>query len=247
MLLEQRGGARDGGEQGAGKRGGKRRGAGRTPKGERSGAPHRERPLHDARNPVHVVLRAVRAVGNLRRRSVYHAIRKATRTTARRGDFRIVHLSIQRNHVHLLVEADHKAALISGMQGFQISAARHLNAAISKERAGEPRRGTVFPDRYHPVVITSPTQARHALSYVINNWRKHEEDRRAITRGWIVDWFSSAPMFGEWQEHGGVSRLIEWPPGYEGLVVHPPKTWMLRTGWRVAGGISYRAVPSARP
>src|SRR3954467_1458484 len=161
------------------KRGGKRRGAGRPPKGKRAGSPHQERPYLHARYPVHVTLRVVGAVGNLRRRRVYQAIREATLTTALREDFRIVHLSIQRTHVHLLVEANDKAALASGMQGFQISAAKHLNAAVSKGKPGPRRRGTVFPDRYHAEIITSPTQARHTLSYVINNWRKHEEDRLA--------------------------------------------------------------------
>lgn len=54
------------------KRGGKRRGAGRPPKGARAGSPHKERPFLHARYPVHVVLRAVSVVGNLRRRCVYH-------------------------------------------------------------------------------------------------------------------------------------------------------------------------------
>jgi REP element-mobilizing transposase RayT len=94
---------------------------------------------------VHVVLRVIGAVGNLRRRFTYRAIREATLTTARREDFRIVHVSIQRTHVHLLVEADHKDALASGMQGFQISAAKHLNAEISRGKPGPRRRGTVFP------------------------------------------------------------------------------------------------------
>src|SRR5215468_7814309 len=142
------------------KRGGKRRGAGRPPKGPRSGSPHKERPFLHARYPVHVTLRVVGAVGNLRRRCVYQAIREATVTTALREDFRIVHLSIQRTHVHLLIEANDKAALARGMQGFQISAARHLNAAISKGRPGPRRRGTVFPDRYHAEIIASPRQAR---------------------------------------------------------------------------------------
>src|ERR1044071_7334882 len=83
------------------KRGGKRRGAGRPPKGPRAGSPHKERPFLHARYPVHVTLRVVGAVGNLRRRRVYQAIREATLTTALREDFRIVHLSIQRTHVHL--------------------------------------------------------------------------------------------------------------------------------------------------
>src|SRR3954470_19819614 len=90
------------------KRGGKRRGAGRPPNGKRAGSPHKERPFLHARYPVHVTLRVVTAVGNLRRRCVYQAIREATLTTARREDFRIVQLSIQRTHVYLLVEADDK-------------------------------------------------------------------------------------------------------------------------------------------
>ena len=92
---------------------------------------------------MHVTLRVISAVGNLRRRFTCAAIREATLTTARREDFRIVHLSLQRDHVHLIVEANHKTALAAGMQGSQISAAKHLNAAISKGRPG-PRRQHVW-------------------------------------------------------------------------------------------------------
>jgi REP element-mobilizing transposase RayT len=229
------------------KRGGKRRGAGRPPKGKRAGSPHKERPFLHARYPVHVVLRVASAVGKLRRRCVYQAIREATLTTARRDDFRIVHLSIQHNHVHLLVEADDKQALARGMQGFQISAAKHLNAAISKGRPGPRRRGTVFPDRYHAEIITSPTQARHTLSYVMNNWRKHDEDRVQPMSAWTIDWFSSAVMFPGWAEYGDDVLLWRGPPTYDPLVVYQPRTWLLRDGWRKVGGtISYREVPSTK-
>jgi REP element-mobilizing transposase RayT len=226
------------------KRGGKRRGAGRPTNGARAGSPHKQRPYLHARYPVHIVLRVVSAVGNLRRRRVYHAIREATLTTARRENFRIVHLSIQRTHVHLLVEADHKEALASGMQGFQISAAKHLNAAISKGRPGPRRRGPVFPDRYHAEIITSPRQARHTLSYVINNWRKHKEDRSDVTRTWAIDWFSSAAMFADWAEYGHEGFLWRGPPTYDPLLVYRPRTRLLREGWKKGGGpISCREVP----
>ena len=228
------------------KRGGKRRGAGRPAKGQRAGSPHKVRPELNARYPVHVTLRVISAVGNLRRRCAYQAIREATLTTARREDFRIVHLSIQRTHVHLLVEADNKGALAAGMQGFQISAAKHLNAAISKGKPGPRRRGPVFPDRYHAEIITSPRQARHVLSYVMNNFRKHEEDRRAPMSTWTLDWFSSAVMFPGWAEYGDEAFLWRGPPTYDPLVVYQPKTWLLREGWKKAGSISYREVPSAR-
>jgi len=227
-------------------RGGKRRGSGRPPKGRRAGSPHKERPYLHARYPVHVVLRAIGVVGNLRRRFTYRAIREATLTTARREDFRIVHVSIQRTHVHLLVEANHKGALASGMQGFQISAAKHLNAAISKGRPGPRRRGTVFPDRYHAEIITSPRQARHALSYVLNNWRKHREDGAAPMSSWKIDWFSSAAMFPAWAEHGEEAFPWRGPGADDPLVVYQPKTWLLREGWKKAGSISCREVPSGR-
>jgi REP element-mobilizing transposase RayT len=228
------------------KRGGKRRGAGRPPKGPRAGSPHKTRPFLHARNPVHVTLRAIGAVGNLRRRYVYRAIREATLTTARREDFRICHLSIQRNHVHLLVEASNKHALASGMKGFQISAAKHLNAAISQGRPGPRRRGAVFPDRYHAEIITSPTQARHALAYVLSNFRKHGEDQTAPASTWKLDWFSSAITFPGWAEYGDEAFLWRGPPTYDPLITYQPRTWLLREGWKNVGSISYSEVPSSR-
>jgi REP-associated tyrosine transposase len=227
-------------------RGGKRRGAGRPARGPRAGSPHDKRPFLHARFPVHVTLRVVAAAGKLRRRCVYQAIREATLTTARRENFRIVQLSIQHNHVHLIVEAEDKHALAIGMQGFQISAAKHLNAAISKGKPGPRRRGTVFPDRYHAEIITSPTQARRALSYVVNNWRKHREDRRGPAATWKLDWFSSGITFPGWAEYGDEPFLWRGPPTYDPLFVYQPKTWLLREGWKKAGPISCSDVPSKR-
>jgi hypothetical protein len=73
-----------------------------------------------------------------------------------------------RTHVHMLVEAKDKLALARGMQGFQISAARNINTVLGPDRYRR-RRGPVFADRYHVEVITSPTRAHHALSYLLIN------------------------------------------------------------------------------
>ncbi|MBC7975442.1 MAG: transposase [Myxococcales bacterium] len=194
---------------------------------------------------MHIVLRVVPEVGNLRRRCAYRAVREATFTTARRENFRIVHISIQHNHIHLIVEADNKAALSSGMQGFLISAAKHLNAAIREGREGPRRRGSVFKDRYYAVPITSPRQARHVISYVLGNWRKHAHDRDESTRHWEVDWYSSAPVFPDWQEYGDQPFLMPSLPNYDPPLVYRPRTWILREGWKKSGPISSHAVPSA--
>src|SRR6185436_14478808 len=212
------------------RRGGKRKRAGRKPKGTRAGAPHQKRPSIKPNQALHVVMRVVAAVGNMRRRSLYKAMRDATITAGLRERFRIVHISLQRNHVHMLVEASNKLALARGMQGFQISAARHITTALGVDRYRR-RRGPVFADRYHLEVITSPTQAHHTLSYVLNNWRKHREDRDGLARTWLVDPFSSGISFPDWKELEG--KDVMWPirEGYDPLFVRRPASWLLREGW----------------
>jgi REP element-mobilizing transposase RayT len=216
-------------------RGGARPGAGRKPRGARAGERHKTRPVHLARHPVHVVLRVVAEVGSLRRRHAYKAFREAVLVAARRDNFRVVHVSLQRTHVHLLVEADDKTALARGMQGFQISAAKQLNHFLGVMRGGPRRRGTVFPDRYHAEVITSPRQARHALAYVLLNWRKHRDDVVGRAAAWWVDPFSTGALFPDWAHRQEEPMLWRWPPEYEPLLVRRPRTWLLREGWKRGG------------
>ncbi|HUQ00900.1 MAG TPA: hypothetical protein VM261_00335 [Kofleriaceae bacterium] len=71
-------------------KGGKRTGAGRPRAPGRHRNWVRVRAELAKHTPVHVTLRVVRAVGGLRRRRAYHAIRKAIYTTWARPDFRIV-------------------------------------------------------------------------------------------------------------------------------------------------------------
>ncbi|HEX3761677.1 MAG TPA: transposase [Kofleriaceae bacterium] len=226
------------------RRGGKRRGAGRKPKGARAGERHEARPAFKPYHALHVVMRVAPEVGSLRRRAMYKALRAATLTAALRERFRIVHISLQRTHVHLIVEAEHKTALARGMQGFSVSAARHINTALGN--GGRRRRGSVFVDRYHVEVITTPTRARHAISYVLSNWRKHGEDRDGLPSTWLVDPFSSGISFPDWKELQDQAWM--WPirETYDPLIVRRPTTWILAEGWKKAGEISAREVPNRR-
>ena len=202
---------------------------------------HRVRPFHDPRLPVHVVLRVSGEVGRLRRRVAYQAMRWAMIRTLGRHDFRIVHLSIQGNHVHLICEADDRLALANGVRGLSISAAKRLNLAVSKER-GVKRRGRVFTDRYHATTIAHPTQARNALAYVLNNWRRHREDRAAWARAAKCDPYSTAVAFPGWREMDGVP--FARPAGYEALPAARPQTWLMREGWKLGGApVSLWEVP----
>ncbi|HSN29569.1 MAG TPA: transposase [Kofleriaceae bacterium] len=226
--------------------GGKRRGAGRpiAPGRARASERHLPRPRLTRHQAVHVTLRVVDALSGLRDRDAYHAVRRAMwRVYEKRRDCRIAGVSVQGTHIHLLVEAESAQALSRGMQGLQISAARHLNRAYAKRNGlAQARRGQVFADRYNEEVIDNPRQARHAWSYVLNNWRKHGEQRRAAVRSFDIDPFASGLAFDGWTE-----PIDEpWPASYEPLPVHAPRTWLLATGWRRYGLVDPREVPGRR-
>ena len=223
--------------------GGKRKGAGRPPKGGRSSEPHKARVRFSCTTRAHVTLRVVAPVPTLRRPAAYHAIRHALYAVVGRSDFRIVHLSIERDHLHLIVEADDHLALAGGIRTFESSAAQRLNRVASLA-TGTRRRGKVFNDRYHVRLITSPTQARNTLSYVLNNFRWHGQDRGMETMFWDVDYYSSGPSFDGWAELDHSPFLVQ-TPDYPRLSVCRPRTWLLRTGWRQAGPISMRSIPGA--
>jgi len=223
-------------------RGGARPGAGRPKRKRsegRSSEPHTVRPKLLASQPVHVVMRASADIGSLRTLEGFMAVREARLSTLRLEDsFRLIHFSIQRNHIHLIVEAHDRRALWKGMQVFGISCAKQLNAAISARR-GTRRRGSVFHDRYYARILKTPREVRNCLSYVLNNWRHHKTDGGTA---WKIDPFSSALAFDGWKERPEGQRF-KIPPGYEGSWIWLPRTWLMTTGWRRHGLISIFEIP----
>jgi len=213
--------------------GGAREGAGRKKTGRCLDTPHRERPQVSKHHPQHVVLRTRKDVPRLRRGPTYRAIDRALRHALGEYAFRVVHTSIQHNHLHFLIEADDKAALSRGMRSLAICAARAINRVCG-------RRGKVFAFRYNAKPITNPRQARNTLCYVLNNWRRHKEDLRSPAAGRSrLDPYSTAIHFRGWRESPQLAVRDDYVP----LPAAEPQTWLLRVGWQKHGSISAYAVP----
>ena len=107
-----------------------------------------------------------------------------------RGRFRLVHYSIQNDHVHAIVEATSARNLASGMKSVGSRLARAVNRVFS-------RRGPVLADRYHRHVLRTPREVRNALAYVLLNARRHlAKVGRALSR-WLL-------RMG-WRRHGLIS------------------------------------------
>ncbi|CAN5914755.1 hypothetical protein BH11MYX2_BH11MYX2_20360 [soil metagenome] len=192
---------------------------------------------------MHVTLRIVDDVQPLRTKDLYEALRKATAAVAGNKSMRIIHVSVQDSHGHLLVEADGRLELAAGIKGFAVSAAKHINTAVGV-RLGRRRTGKVFADRYHVDVITTPRQMRNTLAYVFNHWRKHRVASKSP--GWCVDPFSTACMFDGWRDGACLDRE-RYPAEFQHLVVQQGTTWLLRVGWRRHGLLHWRQTPSMKP
>ena len=215
--------------------GGKRMGAGRkVAKGKkRASERHRRRPKLTRHVPVHVTLRVTGRVGAMRRAKLYRALRAAAVLAASKRKVRIVDVSIQHDHVHLVCEADTRMLLARGLQGFLISAARRVNRAL-----GGGARGAVFADRYNARPLTCPTDVRNTRLYVLNNFRHHDYHHFRLE----LDPMSNALNFDGWVDLD-VDRIRAAIPEDERWPMVRPHSWLMTTGWRNRGLLSKWEMP----
>jgi hypothetical protein len=154
---------------------------------------------------------------------VYSQLRRAL-AASRRERFRLLHFSVQSDHVHLIVEADDDQSLVRGMQGLSVRCARAINR-------GARRRGPVWSERYHAHPLATPREVRLGLVYVLLNFRKHLHAPPGI------DPCSSGPWFDGWAHQPTLAPLP--------APVARPRTWLGAIGWRRAGGaIHCRELPA---
>lgn len=190
--------------------GGARPGAGR-PKGSRRSErmPHTRRPRVSKHRPHHVTVRVTHGTWNLRSQRCFAPIRRALAAIKAREGFRVVHFSVQHNHLHLVTEAGSRRALSSGLKALLIRIARGLNAVMGVA-------GRRFDDRYHEHILKTPREVLNALRYVLGNRDVH---------------------LGRWGKTHlvGGDDVFSSHATARGDLVHPASTWLLTEGWRRAG------------
>jgi len=216
--------------------GGRRRGTGRKPNGARAGASHLRRPELRARHPVHVTMRLRAGLPSLRHKSLARLVFSAFHAAKLRLGARLVHFSVQSNHLHLLhliVEVDNRRVLSRAMQGLAIRLARRLNQRLT-------RRGRVFSDRFHARPLRTPLEVRRALIYVLHNHRHHHSGPSHPS---YFDCMSSAAYFD-----GFAGPAPRWSPHDFVPAEEPPvaaaTTWLLRVGWRRLGLLGPNDMPA---
>src|SRR2546425_12240207 len=112
--------------------------------------------------PLHVTLRVHRDIPSLRSRRFIREFRTSLRNACERREFRVGRYSIQRDHLHMVVESSGKEALARGMKAVASRFARAVNRIFG-------RTGPVLFGRYHLRVLRTPREVRNALAYVLLN------------------------------------------------------------------------------
>jgi REP element-mobilizing transposase RayT len=184
-----------------------------------------------------VTLRLKANLPSLREGGFVREFRRSLSEACERGEFRVSHYSLQRDHAHLIVEARGKDALARGMKSVAARLARALNRVSA-------RSGPVLDGRYHHRSLRSPREVRRALAYVLLNARRHLAKSRGVARSGTahLDGASSARWFDGWRQRveGSSSKAGAIPE------VARPRTWLLRLGWRRHGLIDPSEVPGPR-
>lgn len=197
--------------------GGKRRGAGRP---NRSGqVSHGKRPHVNFKKPLHITMRMKDRLASLRNKVMLKQFKLAASQAMGFG-VHVIHFSLQKNHIHMIVEAKDNLALHRGMKS--------LNGRLGKKiRRLSGGRGAAWAGRFHLHVLNTPSEMKRALEYVLLNQAKH---RHFIEH---IDEFSSGYSFRNWRELIGrrFRGLIAQQVDFRDQGLSPPRSWLCSRGW----------------
>ena len=197
--------------------GGRQEGAGRPRVAARRIIHHIKRDAFASRHPLHVTIRVREDIPKLRTPKFNRAFYQVLAGSASRAGFRVVHYSLQSNHVHCLIEAKDKTTLANGMKSFSARFARAVNRVFN-------RTGKVLEGRYHVRTLKTPKEVRNALAYVLLNARKHYVQCHGKRPPAKIDPCSSGKFFDGWK------GLLQPPP--VSTLLPKATTWLLAKGWR---------------
>lgn len=161
--------------------GGRRKNSGRT-RIHSKGVAHRPRETVNRHLPLHVNFKYRIFIKN---KTGLKILKRAV-LNARRKGLKILHYSMQANHLHFIVEAESNEILESGMRSLTVTFVRNF------------KRGKVQVGRYHLHVLRTLRETQNALRYVLQNDHKHSgrrvldeyvsfrflENSRALAKKW---------------------------------------------------------------
>lgn len=141
-----------------GNRGGRRPKSGRI-KIHSKGVAHRTREKVNSKTPLHVNFKFRTSIRN---KESLRLLKRAI-LNARSQGLKVLHFSLQYNHIHLILEATSNVVLTRGMRSLTVTFAKGL------------KKGRVQVERYHLHILKTLKETKNAIHYVLFNKQKHEK------------------------------------------------------------------------
>jgi REP element-mobilizing transposase RayT len=106
--------------------------------------------------------------------------------------FRIIHFSLQTNHVHLIAEAQNNQILVKGMRSL-------TNSFVKRIAMTKKLKGSIQIERYHLHVLRTLKEAKNAIDYVLYNRKHHtgehlEDSFSSVVQSFFLDEGRSWPI-----------------------------------------------------
>jgi REP element-mobilizing transposase RayT len=150
-----------------GTRGGRRPGSGRK-RIHSKGVSHLKRETVTKRTPQHINFKFKCSIRN---KDCLKLLKQSIQNAQKQG-LKIIHFSLQSNHVHLITETENNEVLTKGMRSLTITFSKGL------------KRGRVQLERYHLHVQKTLREAKHAIAYVLFNEQKHTKKKASKIDGY---------------------------------------------------------------
>ena len=146
--------------------------------------------------PLHLTVKLIRA--DIQNKLILQGLRHAI-LRARLQGLRVIHYSLEKDHVHLYVESSDNLVLAKGMKAFGVALVKRINKFFK-------RKGSFYKTRYHLRLLKSATEVKNVLNYILKNGIKHKRSRS------IIDPYNSALAFHDFKILG--VKLI-WADNHE--------------------------------
>lgn len=121
-------------------------------------------------SPLHLTVKLKRA--DIQNKVVLRILKHAIYRSRLQG-LRVIHFSLEHNHVHLYAECESNFVLGKAMKAFGVTFVRRVNKL-------KKIKGQLYKYRYHLRVLKSARDAKNVINYILKNGIKHGRTLKVI-------------------------------------------------------------------
>jgi REP element-mobilizing transposase RayT len=157
------------------------------------GIRHRKREVITKPRPLHLTIKLIRA--DIQNKTILKGLRHAIQRARAQG-LKIIHYSLERDHVHLYAEGAENQTLAKAMKALGVSFVRRINRY-------HKTKGSCYKTRYHLRILNTAREVKNVINYILKNGIKHGRTKE------LIDTYNSAfttIVFVEWLDKTKIYR-----------------------------------------